>query len=63
MHNRTRWHIHLEYGPKVGDEEVRREILSFGIWRLFIKLAVGYILATAPYRDFQHSLRADKNSL
>jgi L-lactate permease len=41
MHHRALWHFHLKHGPKIGDEEVRQEILLFAPIVLILPLLVG----------------------
>jgi putative MATE family efflux protein len=43
------WHYHLKHHHKKKDEEVRHEILTLSIWKLFAKLAVPGIFGMLMY--------------
>ena len=49
MHHKTMWHFHLKHGHRVDDEQVRDEILTLDIWKLFKKLAVPSIIGMLMY--------------
>ena len=49
MNHRLMWHFHLKHHHRKKDEEVRQEILTLRVWKLFARLAVPGIFGMLMY--------------